>query len=175
MSVEASFKVEGFEDLFAAMKEISEEIGKGKTDKVWREMMKAAMTPVLEDAKREAPRNTGQLSQNIYMKVHRPMARDKEGKAYMPGEVYMARVTASTLRDDTVLNYIINKKGRGQTVAVNKKPVPVSQEFGNAKVGPGHPFLLPSMRRNAGNVEKIMTEHLIRFIASYDRSKGIKR
>jgi HK97 gp10 family phage protein len=175
MSVEASFKIEGFEDLFAIMKEISEEIGKGKTDKVWREMLKAAMTPVLEDAKREAPKNTGQLADNIYLRVHRPMRRDKEGKNYIPGEVYMARVTASTIRDDTRYDLILNKRGRFQTVTRNKKPVPVSQEFGNAQVGPGHPFLLPAMRKNYGRMEKIMTEQLIRFIASYDRSKGIKR
>ena len=60
-------------------------------------------------------------------------------------------------------------------VSVKKSAVSLSQEFGNAQVGPGHPFLLPAMRKNYGRMEKIMTEQLIRFIASYDRSKGIKR
>lgn len=170
MSVEASFQVQGFEDLFARMDEIKEEIGKGKTDKVWRSMLKAAMTPVLEEAKRLAPHDTEQLRDHIYLKVHRPMARDKEGKAYQQGTVYMARVTASTLRDDTVYSFIVNKRNRLQTIVSNKKPVPVSQEFGNARVPP-HPFLLPAMRKHQGTMENIMASQLKIFIESFDRSK----
>lgn len=171
MSVETSFKVEGFEDLFARMDAIKEEIGKGKTDKVWRNMLKAAMQPVLDEAKRLAPNDTGQLADHIYLKVHRPMARDKDGKAYQQGTIYMARVTASTLRDDTVYNLILNKRNRFQTIAVNKKPVPVSQEFGNAKT-PAHPFLLPAMRKHQGTMENIMASQLKIFIESFDRSKA---
>jgi HK97 gp10 family phage protein len=171
MSAEASFKVEGFEDLFARMDEIKLEIGKGKTDKVWRNMLKAAMTPVLQEAKRLAPQDTGQLAEHIYLKVHRPMARDKDGKAYQQGTVYMARVTASTLRDDTVYNFIVNKRNKLQTVVANKKPVPVSQEFGNAKT-PAHPFLLPALRKHEQMMQDIMASQLKIFIESYDRSKA---
>lgn len=171
MAVEASFQVDGFEDLFLRMDQIKEEIGKGKTDKVWRNMLKSAMTPVLEEAKRLAPKDTGQLAEHIYLKVHRPMARDKDGKAYQEGTVYMARVTASTLRDDTVYNLVLNKRNKFQTVAVNKKPIPVSQEFGNAKT-PAHPFLLPSLRKHYGTIENIMASQLRIFIESFDRSKA---
>jgi HK97 gp10 family phage protein len=171
MAVEASFQVDGFEELFVRMDQIKEEIGKGKTDKVWRNMLKSAMTPVLEEAQRLAPKDTGQLADHIYLKVHRPMARDKSGKAYTQGEIYMARVTASTLRDDTVYNLVLNKRNRFQTIAVNKKPVPVSSEFGNAKV-PAQPFLLPSLRKHYGTMENIMASQLRIFIESFDRSKA---
>lgn len=171
MSVDVSFKVEGFEELFARMDEIKEEIGKGKTDKIWRNMLKNAMTPVLNEAKRLAPHDTEQLRDHIYLKVHRPMARDKTGKSYQQGTVYMARVTASTLRDDTVYKFIVNKRNKLQTIVANKKPVPVSQEFGNARVPP-HPFLLPAMRKHQSSMEQIMASQLKIFIESYDRSKA---
>jgi HK97 gp10 family phage protein len=147
-----TYQATGFDELFKKLDELKEEIGKGKTDKIYRTAMKYAMEPVLQDAKTYAPQNTGQLQDHIYMKVHRPMARDKAGKASQQGEVYMARVTSSTLRDDTVLNVIINKRGKEQTVATNKKPVPVSQEFGNARVG-GKPFLRPALEHNYDRVQ----------------------
>lgn len=152
MADDLTFKAEGFEELFKKMDTLAQEIGKGKTDKIWRTAMKYAFEPVLQDAKTFAPAKTHQLEEHIYMKVHRPMARDKSGKAYAEGEIYMARVTASTLRDDTVYNSVLNKNNKFQTVATNKKPVPVSQEFGNART-PAHPFLRPALEVNYQRVE----------------------
>ncbi len=43
----AEFRVEGFEELFAKMGELEEEIGKGKTDRIWRKALAWAMEPVL--------------------------------------------------------------------------------------------------------------------------------
>lgn len=149
MSVE--FETTGFTELFAKMEQLREEVGKGKTDAIWRKAMMYAMEPVLQDAKAYAPKNTGQLAERIYMKVHRPMARDKSGKAYQ-GEMYMARVTSSTLRNDSVQNFIVNKKGKLQTVWGNKRPVGVSNEFGNAKT-PHHPFMRPALDNNIDRVQ----------------------
>lgn len=152
MASDLSFKATGFEDLFARMDALKEEIGKGKTDKIWRTAMKYAIEPVHQDAKAYAPARTHQLEEHIYMKVHRPMARDKAGKAYQQGEIYMARVTVSTLRDDTVYESVLNKNNKFQTVTKNKKPVPVSQEFGNART-PAHPFLRPALEHNLDRVQ----------------------
>jgi HK97 gp10 family phage protein len=149
MSVE--FKTDGFEDLFKRMDELKEEIGKGKTDKIWRTAMKYAMEPVLQDAKAFAPVNTGQTKDKIYLKVQRPQSRDKESKTFQ-GEMYIARVTVSALREDSVQNFIINKKGKFQTVWSNKSRAPVSQEFGNART-PAHPFLRPALENNLQRVE----------------------
>jgi len=149
------FKVEGFQELFKVMEELKEEIGKGKTDKIWRTALTYAMEPVLQDAKTFAPYDpkskTGHLRDHIYMKVHRPMARDKTGK-YYAGEMYMARVTSSPMRDDTRADIILNKKGKFQTVYRGRPPVAVSQEFGNAKVGIGKPFLRPALEYNFDRV-----------------------
>lgn len=146
----AEFRVEGFEELFAKMEELSEEIGKGKTDRIWRKALSWAMEPVLQDAKAFAPKDTGQTAERIYMKVHRPQARDK-GSARYDGEMYMARVTASTLRDDSVQRFIVNKKGKLQSVWGNKSRAPVSQEFGNART-PMRPFMRPALANNYDRV-----------------------
>ena len=158
MAVVESFTVEGFPELFRAMDELKEEIGKGKTDRIWRDTLKKAMQPVLDSAKAAAPRDTGQLANNIYLSVHRPKQRDKQGK-YYDGEMYMARVTVSAIRDDTNYRFILNKRGRLQTVAFNKKPVPVSQEFGNARTQ-FHPFMRTSLERNAGTVARLLEDLL---------------
>jgi HK97 gp10 family phage protein len=146
----AEFRVEGFEQLFAKMNELEEEIGKGKTDKIWRKALTFAMEPVLQDAKSFAPKDTGETAERIYMRVHRPQSRDKSSNRYA-GEMFMARVTASTLRENSIQNFKVNKKGRLQTVWSNKSRAPISQEFGNART-PMRPFLRPALSNNTDRV-----------------------
>lgn len=146
-----SFKMEGFEELIKQMDELGKEVGKAKTDAIWRKAMAYAMQPVLEDAKSFAPKDSGEMASRIYMKVHRPMARDKQGRRYA-GESYMARVTASPIRSDSVLNYTVNSKGKLRATWANKSPAPVAQEFGNAH-NAAHPFLRPAMEINIPRIE----------------------
>lgn len=153
------FTVEGFPELFAAMDELKDEIGKSKTDRIWREAMKAAFQPVLEAAKRNAPKDTGELANRIYMKVHRPNRSDKQSKYYEQGETYMARISVSPLRSDSQLHVILNKRGKFQNVWRKRKPVAISQEFGNARV-PAQPFMLPALRQNQNEVATILADKL---------------
>lgn len=153
------YQVEGFPELFAAMDALKEEIGKGKTDRIWREAMKKAFQPVLNAAKQNAPKDSGQLAARIYMKVHRPNRGDKQSKYYEPGEIYMARVSASPLRDDSTLHTILNKRGKFQNVWRNKRPVAISQEFGNAST-PKHPFLRPALEANSKLVVDTLADSL---------------
>lgn len=146
----AEFSVEGMDELLAKMDVLREEIGNAKTDAIWRKALRYAMEPVLQDARSLAPEDTGELEKHIYMKVHRPMARDKAGK-YYAGEVYMARVTSSPLRDDSVKSFTLNKKGRLTARWSNLKPVPVSQEFGNART-PANPYMRLSLENNMDKV-----------------------
>jgi HK97 gp10 family phage protein len=147
----AVFQMEGFDELIKKMDELGQEIGKAKTDRIWRKAMSYAMEPVLEDAKSFAPKDTGEMANRIYMKVHRPMARDKQGRMYA-GEAYMARVTASPIRSDSVLNYTVNSKGKLRATWANKSPAPVAQEFGNAH-NAANPFLRPALQVNLTNVQ----------------------
>lgn len=152
---QVSIEVKGFEALFKRMDELRDEIGKGKTDRIWRNVMEYAFEPVLEDAKTFAPENTGQLRNHIYMKAHKPQMFDKASKYYQ-GEMYMVRVTSSPIRDDSVLHTILNKRGRFQTVWRGKKPVGVSQEYGNKRVPKyqGQGFIRPAL---IYNMEKVYT------------------
>jgi HK97 gp10 family phage protein len=169
MAVVASFKVEGFPELFEQMNNLKEEIGKQKTDRLWRGALTSAMQPVLDAAKANAPKNTGQLADHIYLKVHRPKNRDKNSKYYF-GEEYMARVSVSPLREDTESHFVLNKRGRVQHTYRGKKPVAVSQEFGNARV-PAHPFMRLALETNYQTVISILETSLKSIIEEIARQK----
>jgi HK97 gp10 family phage protein len=170
MPVQESYKIEGFEALFAAMNEMKEEIGKQKTDKIWREAVRRGAEPILAEIKSRAPRDTGQLQSRIYMKVRRPKTRDKSGKYYL-GEEYLARILASPLRDDSREHYIVNKRGRLQKVWRNKRPVAISQEFGNART-PRHPFMRVSLSVARPSSVQIIKTFLGIKIREYVRAKN---
>jgi len=157
--MQISFKAEGFENLFKKMDDLRQEIGNGKTDRIWRDIMSYAFEPVLQDAKIYAPKDTGQLADHIYMKVQKPQARDKASTTYQ-GEMYLARVTVSPIRDDSKMKTILNKRGKFQTVWVGKKPVALSQEFGNARTSP-HPFLRPALQNNIENIQTRLSQAIM--------------
>lgn len=144
-SRQANFKVEGFDDLYKAMDALAEEIGKGKTDRIWKRSLGVAMEPVLAQVKANAPVDSGQLQDHVYMKVHRPMGRDKQSASYQ-GEVFMARVSVSPKREDSVERTVLNKRGNFQSYGLHR-PVALSQEFGNAKQA-ARPFIRPALQSN---------------------------
>jgi len=148
----ANVNVQGFPELIAKMTELADEIGKGKTDSIWRKALLDSIDPVLQEAKSRAPQDTGQLDRAIYSKAHKPASRDKASTSYM-GEMMMARVTASPIRDDSVIKTVLNRRGKFQNVRTNMHPVAVSQEFGNART-PAHPFMRVSLTDNIGNVQQ---------------------
>ena len=144
-SSQASFKVEGFDELFKTMDDLAEEIGKGKTDRIWKRSLGVAMEPVLRQIRGNAPVDTGQLRDHIYMKVHRPVGRDKQSESYR-GEMFMARVSVSPKREDSVERTTLNKRGKFQTYAIHR-PVALAQEFGNANQA-ARPFIRPALESN---------------------------
>ncbi|MGI9162841.1 MAG: HK97-gp10 family putative phage morphogenesis protein [Mycobacterium sp.] len=143
------FKVEGFEELFKTMDELAEEIGQGKTAKIWRTALGYAMEPVLQAAKQRAPVDSGQLRDHIYMKAHKPQGRDKSSNSYK-GEMFLARVSVSPKREDSAERTVLNKRGKFQTISYHR-PVALGQEFGNAHTSP-HPFIRSSLESNLQNV-----------------------
>lgn len=159
MAIEHYVQVDGMEALFKKMDELREEIGKGKTDRIWRNSLQYAMEPVLQDAKTNAPKDSGELADHIYMKVKKPNSIDKNSVTYQ-GEMYMAQVIASPLRSDAKLHTVLNKKGRFQTVYRGLRPVAVSQEFGNAKTS-AQPFLRRSLTENVDNVQTRLAQALM--------------
>ena len=150
--------VSGFEGLYKAMDDLREEIGKGKTDSIWRKALKNSMQSVLQTAKQHAPKKSGQLAENIYLAVHRPKQRDKNSSSYR-GEMFMARVTSSAIREDTVKSYVMSNRGKLRVKYENKRPVPISQEFGNAKTA-AHPYLRIALESNVQNIIKNLGHYL---------------
>lgn len=153
MTMIAQMKIEGFDDLFKRMDELRDEVGKGKTDRIWRKALGVAFQPVLDAAINAAPKDTGQMADHIYIKVHKPAARDKASK-YYEGEMFMARVTVNPARDDSVTKTVLNKRGKFQTYTKHR-PVPWAIEFGTASV-PARPFLRPSLESNSQKVMEIL-------------------
>jgi HK97 gp10 family phage protein len=145
-----SNNVKGFDELFKAMDELAEEVGKGKTDKIWRNAMRYAFEPVLTAAKNSAPVDTGQMKEHIYLKVQRPQARDKSSLSYQ-GETFLVRVTSGPKREDSVTNTVITKRGKEQNYSVHR-PVALAAEFGTAKT-PARPFLRPALEANLQEVQ----------------------
>ena len=162
-------QVTGFKELFEKMDALAEEVGKGKTDTIWRKAMKDAIEPVKQEAQSRAPRDTGQLEAHIYSKAHKPTSRDKASTSYM-GEMMMARVTVSTIREDTKFKTVLNKRGKFQTVAYDKRPVPVSQEFGNART-PAHPFMRVSLTDNIDKVQSKLATYVWSAIEKFAAGK----
>jgi hypothetical protein len=159
MSIDYQANITGFEALFDRMDKLREEIGPAKTDRIWRNVMLYAMEPVLQDAKTFAPKRTNQLADHIYMKAHRPQMRDKASITYQ-GESYLARVTSSPIRDDSVLETILNKKGKFQSYWTKKRPVGISNEFGNKRT-PKHQFLQPALNNNIDRIQRRLGEALM--------------
>ena len=144
-----SFKVDGLDELLQNMGDLQEEIGKKKTDRLWRKILGQAMLPVLESAKTLAPVDSGQLKDHIYMKVQRPMARDKSSVSYK-GEGIMARVTVGPKRQDSKEVGVVVKRGKQKTL-YNHRPVALAVEFGTADTS-AKPFMRTALSTNVDNV-----------------------
>lgn len=143
--------VEGFDELFKAMDAIAEEVGKAKTDRIWRKAVGFAMYPVLEMARQLAPYDTGITHDHIYMSTKRPTGRDKASSSYR-GESVMARVTVSAVRDESTKHTTITRKGK-EHVTYKKSPAVISKEFGNAKTA-AKPFMRPALDANIINIQE---------------------
>jgi HK97 gp10 family phage protein len=164
-----SFKVEGFDELFKAMDELAQEIGKAKTDNIWRKAVGYAFLPVLEQARDAAPTDTGQLKQHVYMKVQRPSARDKSSSRYQ-GESFMARVTVGPKRIESIEHTHITKKGKEKTTYQNP-PVALAMEFGTAKVS-AQPFMRPALENN---VDRVISRLGYSVMAAIEAGKWVKQ
>jgi HK97 gp10 family phage protein len=143
-------KVTGFAELFKAMDELSEEIGKAKTDRIWKKALEYAFEPVLQYAIAHAPVDTGQLRDHLYIKAHRPTSRDKQAMSYR-GESFMVRMTSGPKRAESVVHTMITKKGKEKSLWENR-PVALANEFGTAR-NPAQPFIRPALESNIQNVQ----------------------
>ena len=147
----STIDISGFDDLFKTMDELALEFGKQKTDRIWKRAMGSAMAPVLQTIKENAPVESGQLKEHIYMKTHRVQMRDRASESYN-GETFMTRVTVSARRDDSTKHTVITKKGK-ERVQYTNRPVGLAMEFGTAEVS-ARPFIRSGLE---SNIDRVIT------------------
>lgn len=160
--------IEGMDALFKAMDELSQEITKGKTARVWKNAMRYAMIPAKETAEmmiRARSTDSGQLANSFYISVHKPTARDKRSASYF-GETYMARVSIRSAREEsaTGTHSYTTKKGKVINRTYTKfrgsnRPVAAALEFGTAKMG-AEPFFRSALESNIQRIQTRLAQSL---------------
>ena len=165
------------DEIMKAMNELSEEISKAKTARIWNNAMRFAFEPVKETAEQiikgitgGSETSTGTLAKSLYIKTHRPTARDKQSRTYA-GEQYMARVSITAKRDESEEAISVYKTKKGKLVTKkyikfrgSNRPVAMAVEFGtlrrasrlefgSAKLGP-RPFMRTALEQNIIRVQE---------------------
>lgn len=178
-----SATIEGMDALFKAMDELSQEITKGKTARIWKNSMRYAFEPVKDTAKMlidSKTHGTGQLANSLYVSVHKPTARDKRSGSYS-GEMYMARVSIKSARQESEFNEktYTTKTGKVITKKTAKskgsnRPVAIALEFGTAKMG-AEPFFRSALEANIQKVQQRLASALWRELTygKYAKDAGI--
>jgi HK97 gp10 family phage protein len=178
-----SATIEGMDALFKAMDELSQEITKGKTARIWKNSMRYAFEPVKDTAKmiiEGRSRDTGQLANSLYMSVHKPTARDKRSGSYM-GETYMARVSIRAAREESQHRTTTYTTKKGKTITKkyvafhgSNRPVAMALEFGTAKMS-AEPFFRSALEANIQRVQQRLASALWRELTygKYAKDAGI--
>ena len=149
--------ITGFDELFKVMDDLADEVGQRKADRIWTSAMRKAMVPVLDAAVAYAPKDSLSLTSAMYIKSHKPQARDKQSVSY-EGESIMARVSIGNWRPESVEHFTVTKKAKLRSYIAFKgsnKPVALAMEFGTAKDAP-HPFLRRALETQGALVQTIL-------------------
>lgn len=152
--MKASFKIEGMDKL----KRDIEKLGKLPQKHVTASARKG-MSPILKNAKANAPFDTGQLKKGMILKGER--SRSKSKKVY---DVIF----------DPAMNDVFQKKNVSGDV---NGYYPISQEYGfftrNGRYIPGYRFIHDSLNDNAEAAGKIMIDTMKTKIDTEIRKAGL--
>lgn len=152
-----SFKLEGLKDADQVLRDLARQIGdKTAESKVLVPAVREAMKPVLNRAREEAPKDTGQLARTLQIEARRPTKRDRRSKYITQTDTVIAVVTTAPAKK-------LRKKGLKSDARA------IAQEFGTAR-NPAHPYMRVSMESQAQAVVNNLAEILKRRILQY-RSK----
>lgn len=144
------------------MTQLSEEITKQKTARIWNNALRYAMIPVYDTAKQTLEANSvssGQFKDALYISVHRPTSRDRAAASFM-GESYIGRVSVNNKRRESIIHErkYTTKKGKTitkKTVAFQKsnRPIALALEFGTAKMQ-SEPFLYDALMAHSVDIQQ---------------------
>ena len=153
-----TIKLEGIGEVDKALRALEEEFGdKMARSKVLIPAMREALKPVLEQARANAPKDSGDLTKSLIVEARRPTRRDKRSKYVTQTDTVIAAVTTASGKK-------LAKMG------IKSDARAIAQEFGTAH-NPAQPYLRPALESNAqttiNNLAGILARRIERFNTKY--------
>lgn len=155
-----TIKLEGIGEVDKALKALEEEFGdKLARSKVLVPAVREAMRPVLEQARANAPKDSGDLTRSLIVEARRPTRRDRRSKYITQTDTVIAAVTTASGKK-------LAKMG------IKSDARAIAQEFGTAR-HPAQPYLRTALEANAQSTVSRLAEILARRISAF-RAKNTR-
>lgn len=155
-----TIKLEGIGEVDKALKALEDEFGdKLARSKVLIPAVREAMKPVLQQARANAPKDSGDLTRSLIVEARRPNSRDRRSKYITQTDTVIAAVTTASGKK-------LAKMG------IKSDARAIAQEFGTAH-NPAQPYLRPALEANAQATVTRLAEILARRIQQF-RMKNTK-
>lgn len=155
-----TIKLEGIGQVDQALKQLEEDFGaKTAQAKVLVPAVREAMRPVLEQARANAPKDSGDLTRSLIVEARRPTRRDRRSKYVTQTDTVIAAVTTASGKK-------LAKMG------IKSDARAIAQEFGTAR-HPAQPYLRTALESNAQSTVTRLGEILARRIQAF-RAKNMK-
>lgn len=177
-------KLEGIGAVASAFDQLAQEIGDKKaTSKVLVPAVREALKPVLADAQRRAPEDTGGLRLSLLVEARRPSKRDRRSKYITQTDTVIAAVTTASGKKLAAMSQgkgllrarkRLIKMGASQEQAASFMGIKsdaraMSQEFGSAH-NPPHPYLRTALESNAQETVNRLGQILAKRIQQFNRT-----
>lgn len=155
-----TIKLEGIGEVDKALKALEDEFGdKLSRSKVLVPAVREAMKPVLQQARANAPKDSGDLTRSLIVEARRPNSRDRRSKYITQTDTVIAAVTTASGKK-------LAKMG------IKSDARAIAQEFGTSQ-HPAQPYLRPALEANAQETVSRLAAILARRIQQF-RAKNIK-
>lgn len=179
-----TIKLEGIGNVALAFDQLAAEIGDKKaTSKVLVPAVREALKPVLADAQRRAPEDTGGLRLSLLVEARRPTKRDRRSKYITQTDTVIAAVTTASGKKLAAMSEgkgLLRARKRlikmGATAeqaeafkGIKSDARAMSQEFGTAR-NPPHPYLRTALESNAQETVNKLGQILARRIQTFKRT-----
>lgn len=179
-----TIKLEGVGNVALAFDQLAAEIGDKKaTSKILVPAVREALKPVLSDAQRRAPEDTGGLRLSLLVEARRPTRRDRRSKYITQTDTVIAAVTTASGKKLAAMSEgkgllrarkRLMKMGATAEQAANFQGIKsdaraMSQEFGSAR-NPAHPYLRVALESNAQETVNRLGQILARRIQQFKRT-----
>lgn len=170
-----TFSVEGKKEFDDLIEQIINDFGQKDARKILQKAAYESMQPVLYDAKLRAPIDTGQLSASLKLTAGKPTRKQKRSKYIEAGDVVVATVSTSTVKQLAKLRFKNRKNEKNDIMQVGGQSDAraIAMEFGTAKVS-ARPFLRPALDSNKEKVANSLGSNLRSALEKYKAKQAKK-